>query len=281
MELELVTYFNDVKNYLVDYFINKEIVINDKDDTETKIKKYLIKYKRLIGLVFLIILLIIGYFCFDDEFYNGFGFNNNNVIQKGGQGSEPSNEDVAAAKEQIQTKRREISAVQKATEQLQKEAQRAGPKTKAEFKAKYKAKYEDKVKAKAETKAALKEDRKAARRAASAKVSRFGTRVYDATAQKFSRAAGMVSGDKKLQNIRKGLTGTAKNVGSVTKGVYKVGSYAADKFRDNASWFYGIIYSVAIFIALTMIILPSLAFLVIGMVCYFLLKNKMKYFKSL
>ena len=49
-------------NIIYNYFINSHININNEDDYKTKLTKYLLKYKRIIGLVLLIILFIIGYY---------------------------------------------------------------------------------------------------------------------------------------------------------------------------------------------------------------------------
>ena len=61
-----------IKNYLYDYFIDDSIIINENDDFIIKIKKGIFKYKRIISLILLIILLIIGYYC------NPYNIMNNN-----------------------------------------------------------------------------------------------------------------------------------------------------------------------------------------------------------
>jgi len=60
--------FEEFWNNITDYFIQKNIIINDDDATLDKIEKVLIKYRRIIGLIFLIILLYIGYSC-DFDFH--------------------------------------------------------------------------------------------------------------------------------------------------------------------------------------------------------------------
>lgn len=165
---------------ITDYFINNTIIINDNDDYKIYIEKFLLKYKRLIGLVLLTILLIIGYFE-----YNINNDNNSNKIYK--------------VKEQIGG---------------------AG--------------------------------------AAAGAIGAIG-------------AAGVAP--TKL-GIAKGLA--SKGLG---KG-YAIGSGAAEGIRNNADWFYGMLYAIVISLAVFMIIIPSISFFVIGIICYFILKDKMKTLKG-
>ena len=62
---------------------------------------------------------------------------------------------------------------------------------------------------------------------------------------------------------------------------YNAGAYAGNKFKDFSGWLYQFLFSIAITIAMCMIILPSLSFLIIGIICYFLFKKKMSSIKSI
>ena len=68
--------------------------------------------------------------------------------------------------------------------------------------------------------------------------------------------------------------------GSEMKVGYKVSRNGVD-FKEFALWMYGILYSVELSIMGCIIILPSLGFFVVGIVCYVLLKEKIGYLKSL
>ena len=74
--------------------------------------------------------------------------------------------------------------------------------------------------------------------------------------------------------ISKSVTGTVSTA-------YNVGAAGAETIRDNADWFYGMIYAVAISLAVCIITIPSIAFFIVGIICFVLLKGKMKYFKGL
>ena len=85
---------------------------------------------------------------------------------------------------------------------------------------------------------------------------------------------------KKLDktDIRKGI---GKGIGAGSTKMFDAGAAAAQGFKDNADVIYQVFYSFAIFIVICIVAIPSVALLVIGIICYFLLKNKMKTIKSL
>ena len=78
---------------------------------------------------------------------------------------------------------------------------------------------------------------------------------------------------------------TANNVNLKDKGVghyiYKRSAETGEKFKDFSGWLYQLLFSIAITFAICMIILPSLTFIIISVICFFLLKTKMASFKSL
>jgi hypothetical protein len=58
------------------------------------------------------------------------------------------------------------------------------------------------------------------------------------------------------------------------------GQYVADKFKQFASWLYEILFAIAISIAICMIVMPSIAFFALGLICYFLLRKKISTMKA-
>lgn len=62
---------------------------------------------------------------------------------------------------------------------------------------------------------------------------------------------------------------------------YQAGSFIGNSFKNFATWLYELLFAIAISIAICMIILPSVSFFIIGIICYFLLKSKISTFKSL
>jgi len=74
---------DNIKNNIVNYFIDNDIIINDDDDIKTKIEKFLLKYKRTIAMICLIILLIIGYYCDPYSIFYHYD-KTDNQIQSGG-----------------------------------------------------------------------------------------------------------------------------------------------------------------------------------------------------
>ena len=83
--------FNTINNTIYIYLIDNNIIIYDDDDTQLKIYKYTLKYKKIIGIILLIILLIIGYY---NNFFNIINNSNDSndsndskndiILQKGG-----------------------------------------------------------------------------------------------------------------------------------------------------------------------------------------------------
>jgi Flp pilus assembly protein TadB len=75
----------------------------------------------------------------------------------------------------------------------------------------------------------------------------------------------------------KGYKGHLK---SSAKGLYNVGAAGAESIRENADWFYGVLYAIALSLVICIITIPSIAFFIVGIICYFLLKNNMKSIKG-
>lgn len=195
---------------IVNYFIDNTITINDTDNRTLKFKKFLLKYKRIIGLILLIILLLIGYYC--EPYSNNSNSNDNSLKslkkQKGGAAA------IASAAAKINT-----SAV----------ANAAG---------------------------AAKNATAAATNAAGAATNAAGE-------------DGEAGDDNKPESQYPKMSR-----------MYEYGSRAGNSAKEWSGWLYSIIYSVAISLLLCIIVVPSIAFFIIGIICYFLLKNNMKMIKG-
>jgi hypothetical protein len=241
--------FNDYINIFYDkinnYFIDNEIIINDNDDNYIKFKKYLVKYKRIIGVILLIILLSIGYCC-DFDFsnnesnsYSNIDIDDNKNIQKGGAFN---NSMVAAARARSALKRDRQAAFDEA------------------------AKLD-----KADADAAAATAAKAAKDAKS-KLG-FGSKSAAKIGLKKDKIIGKIKSIK-TKDVKKGITTGATKM-------FDAGAAAAQGFKDNSDVIYQVFYSIAIFIVLCIVAIPSVALLGIGIICYFLLKDKMKTLKGL
>ena len=227
-----------IKNYL----INNEIIINDDYDADVKLKLYLLKYRKLIGLTLLLLLLLLGYYCNPYEnLFNNDNDNNNNSknelqIQKGGAGGLPGALALAG------------TAVTKTATTLTTPGDTGG--TGAPKLSSFKK---------------FRVDQKA---------------VAKDTALKPLKAIGGV-GKKIASGAKEAVLHPRKTTAKVFNKGYDFGAAAAHKFTENTDLIYQILYSIALFIVICIVAVPSIAFLIIGIVCYFLLKDKMKTIKGL
>ena len=230
----------DIINNISNYFIDKQIIIKDDDDFETKTKNYLLKYKRIIGLVLLILLIIIGYNC---DPYNIRNMNinmNMNNIQHGGANTPPPlpppRGSPAQPAPQVPPKD-PLSTVGKRPP--------PPPPPKKTFKEKVKAKMDKSATAHKAGYELKKEKAKAAKEAFKTKSKEMGKKAISASTY------------------------------------YDAGAAAAHKFTDNADLIYQIFYSFALFILICIVTIPALAFVVVGLICFVLLKDKIKGVKDL
>ena len=209
-----------INDKIINYFIDKQIIIKEDDDNYTRIKKNLLKYKRVIGLVLLIILLIIGYYCnpYNIGIDNSESNSNGKNIQNGGAGA------------------------------LAGLAAKAGSGAGADV---AKKSFGDKIKDKAKNMSAK------------------------------SQADLESKGDKIKDSLKSGKASAIAGVKNAPTAMYDAGASVANKFKDNADVIYQVFYSIAIFIVICIVLLPSIAFIVIGVICYFLLRDKMKTIKAL
>jgi hypothetical protein len=67
----------------------------------------------------------------------------------------------------------------------------------------------------------------------------------------------------------------------IGKNVYQAGAYAGEKFKEFAGWLYEILFAIAISIAICMVVLPSVSFFILGLICFILLKKKVSQVKGL
>jgi hypothetical protein len=210
--MDFINYINniDMYNIIYNYLIDKDITINDNDTFINKLHYFLLKYKRIIAIISLIILLIIGYYC--DLKFLDINYTNkinkpsiHNHILKGGKG-------MSAPK-----------------------APKAPPAPPAP-------------------------------KAPEAPKGDAGKKEGEAGKE----------GDKK-----EGKSSKLDKLKSAGSSVSNFASARGDDFKEFGPWIFGIIYSVALSIMGCIIILPSMSFFIVGIVCYILLKEKIGYLKSL
>ena len=205
-------------NIIVDYFIDNTITIRDDDNTKNTIKKFLLKYRRIIGIILLIILLIIGYYCnpYDYNYDKQNLKQNLKQNQKGGAGAIAS----------IASKANAVSDT----------------------------------------------------------VSNAAGKAEGAVGN-ITNAAGNVPGVPGANNAAGNEAGNNEGNNKGKKGIgghiYGAGAAVGRQAKEWAPWFYGVIYAVAISLVVCIVVVPSVAFFVVGIICYILLKDKIKYMKAL
>ena len=238
--MDIQYYLENIETNISNYFIDNDIIINDDDDFNTKCKKYLLKYKRFIGLICLIILIIIGYHCnpYNINYNNDNNDNDkDNQIQNGGAGALK-----AASAASRKTELKAIADKGKADRQALKDKATA-----------------DKAAAKK-----AKEDAKAAGPSKGEKMA----------------ASGQAKMDKHKQAL-KDFGGKAASLSTYTNAAGNAAGAAGRAISDNADLVFQVLYSVAIFILICIVTIPALAFIVVGIICFVLLKPKMAALKAL
>jgi len=201
---------NAIENYFIDY----KIIIKDDDNIDIKIKKFLLKYKRIIGVVLLIILLIIGYNCNPYHINTNSNSNENSkIIQSGGAGA--------------------IAAVARSA---------------------------------------------AASPAAASAAASAASSIASGTAGNIKAATFK---DKAKGVAKSGLKSAGSGLKSAGSGMYDAAGAASRGLIDSADLIFQILFSIAIFVVICIVLVPSLALLIIGIICYVLLKDKIKLLKGL
>ena len=198
--------YTSICDYIINYLIDKNINFSKNDTTKVKIKKYLLKYKRIIAIFLLIVLLYIGNQCNLSylKFNSNVNYKKENILN-GGAGA------GAGA----------LGEIAKVTEALTKAGQGQGQ-------------------GKGE-----------------------------------SNSKGSGGPTNALDKAKASDTRTA------AEKTYDFGKKYANKIKDNADVFYGFLYSIAITILMFLIFVPAVGFIVIGFICYSLLKNRIVSLKSL
>lgn len=199
--LNIYTYLQRIYDYVENIFINTLIIkkhtINSNDDLLTQFKCFILRYRRIIGIILLCILLYL-----DSNCNNYITYTSKSKNIKGGGGSDAAGAGSGTGTQETGTPGTSIVPD-------------------------YKKGYNE------------------------------GMQIYE-------------KGKGKLKDF------VAKD-----GKFYNAGAYAGNKFKDFSGWLYQFLFSIAITIAICMIILPSLSFLIIGIICYFLFKKKMSSIKSI
>lgn len=229
-------------DYLDDILVFKEYEINPDDDLITQTKMFILRYRRIIGILLLIILLYMGFKCDfvqsrgkgenadrnenrkeniqkggDDYNFKGMGFWNG----PGGQQAKADSNLTDAAKQ----KKKDDNAEYKKLSHLDRK----------------KLKYSRKAK------------------------------------EAFSKS----SAGKKIKEIKDMRVAGKSRFAIAGNMAYQAGAFVGDKAKEFAGWLYQILFAIAISIAICMVVLPSISFFIVGIICFFLLKSKMSTFKSL
>ena len=78
----------------------------------------------------------------------------------------------------------------------------------------------------------------------------------------------------KMSSAKSGLANAPGNLKTF-------GANRAEDAKDLAPWFYGIIYSISFALLSFLIFVPAIGFVIVGLICFALLKTKISYIKSL
>jgi hypothetical protein len=218
---------SNIYSYLEDILIIKEYEINQDNDLITQTETFILRYRRILGIILLCILLYILYKCKNKV---------HNTIQKGA--GDNNNLGLTNLFKENENKPPEKTATGK------------GGKSKT-FVGKITTKFKDKL------------TERGRKSISSAK--KFIGETNTAQKYKSMRDVGL----SRLQIGKRAMYGIGSAAGVV-----------GNKFKEFAGWLYEILFAIAISIAICMVIVPSLSFFIVGIICYFLLKNKVSSLKS-
>jgi hypothetical protein len=127
-------------------------------------------------------------------------------------------------------------------------------------------------------------------------LSRAGSSIksgYKSTKGQYKQAkAGIQSASSSVQSAAKKYGASEKTsayrqqmkdskIGRFAGGINDLGSRTAGRLKDASPIFYQILYTIAFTLILAILVLPSLGFFVIGIICFFLLKDRVKKLKGL
>lgn len=275
-------------DYLDDILVFKEYEINPDDDLITQTKMFILRYRRIIGILLLIILLYMGFNC-DFGQSRGKGENadrnedRNENVQKGGNGLDFGGKGFFNGPGGKQAKAdSNLANSIKAEHELEKK--------KADIKAKL-VKADDnkasKDKADSDKKTAdaaeqkKKDDKAAYKKLSFLEKKKLNYSEKGSLTSKGKEAFGKTAAGRKIQEM-KDMRAAGKSKLSIAGNMaYQAGAFVGDKAKEFAGWLYQILFAIAISIAICMVVLPSISFFIIGIICFFLLKSKISTFKSL
>lgn len=281
-------------DYIRNILIIEEYVINPEDDFISQSKTFILRYRRILGIILLIILITILYSCDTSPQHNQQGGADNN-FGVGGLFNN-ANKTVKTAAQMKKSPPIPSKSGKLSLEEI--ERRKAAGQSKRDARAKSKASqpyiplkvHRPKLNAPPPTptptstptptptpnsppsglplpKAGLlsKLDKTGKLKFESAKQTAIGKIKDTSAVKKYSemRSAGF---------SKKAIAGRA---------IYGVGAAAGEKFKEFSGWLYEILFAIAISIAICMVILPSLTFFIVGLICYFLLRRKVASLKSI
>jgi len=302
MDNELSGISDTISNTVSNFLIDDDYKIDDTLEWSELIQVYIMRYRRIIGIVILVSLLGIMRYCSWKDNMNidsekEFG------LQTGG-GNHSATVDAEMAKLRAVDEAQTKFAAEKASateqkgkaEQAEKLATAKAAKNAGRSKfSKGMSKLGDKLKStklgKSVSSAAA--SISSASQAVSDKVGSTSSHLTKDTytgaqMSKLSKGVGSALGKTKLGKFASGTMGditTMKDLGMSKGEVAKelagqAGRYAVDKFKEFSGWLYEILFALAISIAICMIVVPSIAFFALGLICYFLLRKKISSMKA-
>ena len=313
MDNELSRIGDTISDTISNFLIDDDYKIDDTLEWSDLIQVYIMRYRRIIGILILVMLLGIMRYCswkedidsdMDSDRVKKFG------LQTGG-GNHSAAVDAEMAKlravDAAQTKFAKEKA--EAVEQKGKADQAEKLATVKAAKNASRSKFSKKMDKLGDTLKSTKLGKKVSSAAASigsaaASIGSAGQAVGDKLGSagshlaketytgdqvsKLKSAAGNALGKTKLGKFASGTMGdiaTMKSLGMSKAGIAKelagqAGQYAVDKFKEFSGWLYEILFALAISIAICMIVVPSIAFFALGLICYFLLRKKISSMKA-
>lgn len=86
---------------------------------------------------------------------------------------------------------------------------------------------------------------------------------------------------KGKENLGKGAAALKSGIKNAPANLKAFGARRAEDIKELAPWFYGIIYSISLALLSFLIFVPVVGFVIVGLICFALLKTKISYIKSL
>jgi len=297
-------------NYLEDILVFKDYEIDENADLITQSKQFILRYRRIIGIILLAILLYIWFNCdinkSDNKTKNsgnsgnsGNSANSNENrerIQKGGSsagavvagaagaagaaGPAPAPKLTKAQRKEAAFERSEKAAYEQEKKKaaLQEKFKKNDADKAAEEEKQKKA---DEIKKLEDTKAQRKQEK--ANRSFGQKTkdmfhSKAGTELQREKLKGAYKDSAVGKKMDEIKSMRDAGISKKKIAGQMA---YQAGAYVGEKFKEFAGWLYEILFAIAISIAICMVVLPSISFFLVALFCFFLLKKKMSQIKGI